>query len=68
MMNDDDILPLEAMHLLSHASDELLRLAARADLDLNRLARSELRARGLGENRDCLQHLYIHKTVRAITF
>ncbi len=38
MLQDDDIIPLEALDLLRHASDELLRQAALGQIDLNRLA------------------------------
>lgn len=66
-MNDDDILPLEAMHLLSQASDDMLRLAAHYELDLNRLARNELRSRGSAAIEDRLQQMYIHKAVKTMT-
>ena len=66
-MNDDDILPLEAMHLLSQASDDLLRLAALQELDLNRLARNELRGRQSKDICDRVRHMYIHTSVRPLT-
>ena len=44
-MQDDDILPFEAQEILRPASDDLLRLAAVGQIDLNRVARQELRAR-----------------------
>jgi hypothetical protein len=44
-MDHDDILTLEALHLLNMASDELLSLADTEELDFNRLARTELRSR-----------------------
>ena len=34
-MQDEDIIPLEALDLLRHASDELLRQAALGQIDLN---------------------------------
>lgn len=45
MLQDDDIIPLEAMDLLHHASDELVRQAALGQIDLNRLAYWEARSR-----------------------
>lgn len=45
MLYDEDILPLEAHEILRPASDDLLRLAANGQIDLNRLARAEFRAR-----------------------
>jgi len=45
MMQDDDIIPLEALDLLRNASDELLSKAALGEIDLGRLARLELRSR-----------------------
>ena len=44
-MQDEDIIPLEALDLLRNASDELLRMAACGEIDLNRFARLELRSR-----------------------
>ena len=44
-MQDEDIIPLEALDLLRNASDELLRQAARGQIDLNALAHFELRSR-----------------------
>jgi len=44
-MQDEDIIPLEALDLLRNASDELLRQAARGQIDLNTLAHFELRSR-----------------------
>jgi len=45
MFQDDDILPFEAQEILRQASDDLLRLAITGEIDLNRLAQQELRAR-----------------------
>jgi hypothetical protein len=45
MLQDDDIIPLEALDLLRHASDELLSKAALGEIDLSTLARWELRSR-----------------------
>ena len=45
MLQDEDIIPLEALDLLHHASDELVRQAALGQIDLNRLAHWELRSR-----------------------
>jgi hypothetical protein len=44
-MQDEDIIPLEALDLLRNASDELLRKATRGEIDLNTFARCELRSR-----------------------
>ena len=44
-MQDEDIIPLEALDLLRNASDELLRHAARGQTDLNAFAHMELRSR-----------------------
>lgn len=48
-MQDDDfdnyICGLEALEILRPASDDLLRMAISGQIDLNRLARAELRAR-----------------------
>jgi hypothetical protein len=44
-MQDEDIIPMEALNLLRDASDELLSMAARGQIDLNTLARWELRSR-----------------------
>jgi len=45
MLQDEDILPFEAQEILRPASDDLLRMAATGQIDLNRLARAEFRAR-----------------------
>ena len=45
MLYDEDILPLEAHEILRPASDDLLRMAANGQIDLNYLARAEFRAR-----------------------
>jgi hypothetical protein len=44
-MQDEDILPIEALDILRNASDELLRHAALGQIDLNSLAHWELRTR-----------------------
>jgi hypothetical protein len=44
-LTDDDITAIEAYEVLRPASDYLLQLAACGQIDLNKLARSELRAR-----------------------
>jgi len=44
-MQDEDIIPLEALDLLRNASDELLRMATCGEIDLNTFARLELRSR-----------------------
>jgi hypothetical protein len=44
-MQDEDIIPLEALDLLRNASDELLAMATRGQINLNRLAHWELRSR-----------------------
>ena len=44
-MQDEDIIPLEALDILRNASDELLRRATLGEIDLNTLARWELRSR-----------------------
>jgi hypothetical protein len=45
IMEDDDILHIEAQEFLRQASDEMLRLTALEEIDLNRMARNELLAR-----------------------
>lgn len=45
MLQDDDIIPLGGLDLLHSASDELLSQAAVGRIDLNTLARFELRSR-----------------------
>jgi hypothetical protein len=49
-MEHDDILHLEAQEFMRQASDEMLQLTALEEIDLNRMARSELlnRRRHLG--------------------
>jgi hypothetical protein len=44
-LDDYDICKMEADHILSEASDYLLRLVTCAQIDLNKLARRELRGR-----------------------
>lgn len=44
-LTDDDITAIEAYEILRPASDYLLQLAACGQIDLNKLARMELRAR-----------------------
>ena len=44
-LTDDDITAIEAYEILRPASDYLLQLAACGQIDLNKLARLELRAR-----------------------
>lgn len=44
-MTDDDITAIEAYEILRPASDYLLQRAAAGQIDLNKLARNELRAR-----------------------
>jgi hypothetical protein len=44
-MQDEDIIPIEALDILRNASDELLRRATLGEIDLNTLARWELRSR-----------------------
>jgi hypothetical protein len=44
-MEHDDILHLEAMHILTEASSDMLSLVDLEELDLNALARMELRSR-----------------------
>jgi len=45
MLEDEDILRLEAHEIVHAASDELLQLVARRQIDLNQIARFELRSR-----------------------
>jgi len=45
IMQDEDIIPLEALDLLRNASDELLSMATCGQIDLHTLARWELRSR-----------------------
>jgi len=44
-LTDDDITAIEVYEILRPASDYLLQLAACGQIDLNKLARMELRAR-----------------------
>ena len=44
-MQDEDIIPLEALDLLRNASDELLRMATRGEINLHTFASWELRSR-----------------------
>ena len=44
-MTDDDIAAIEAYEILRPASDYLLQRATAGQIDLNKLARNELRAR-----------------------
>jgi hypothetical protein len=48
-MDPDDILRLEAINIMREASDELLELAELKELDLNSIARNELRSRRASE-------------------
>jgi hypothetical protein len=45
LMQDEDIIPIEALDILRNASDELLRGATLGEIDLNKLAGWELRSR-----------------------
>ena len=45
IMDDDDILHIEAQEILRQASSEMLELTALQEIDLNRLALWELRVR-----------------------
>ena len=44
--DDNDLCGIEALEILRPASDYLLQLVTSGQIDLNRLARLELRARG----------------------
>ncbi len=44
-LEPDDLLHLEALHIISQATDEMLELATIEELDLNALARQEFRYR-----------------------